>query len=155
MKKLIILLFAFIPLLSWADTKEVFWEDLVPKNYVAPEQQVNHSGGGTSGQVGENSPVVTEYNGETVKVPGFIVPLEGDQNSLTEFLLVPYFGACIHVPPPPSNQIVHVKFAKGIKVDSLYEPVWIQGVLSTDGWKGDIATVGYTMQGATVEPYEG
>lgn len=153
MKKLFLL--CLIPMLTMAETKELFWEDLIPKDYVLPEQQVDHNGKGGTAQQSQHAPVVAEYNGLEVKIPGFVVPLEGDEENLTEFLLVPYFGACIHVPPPPANQIVHVTFTQGIKIENLYDPVWIVGTLSTQEWSGDIATVGYSLAGNQVLPYEG
>ena len=84
---------------------------------------------------------------------GFVVPLEGTETLTTEFLLVPYFGACIHVPPPPSNQIVYVKFEKGIPIDNIYDAIWVTGTLSTDGWQGDIASVGYRLSGESIEMF--
>jgi hypothetical protein len=90
-----------------------------------------------------------------VKIPGFVVPLEGDTDAITEFLLVPYFGACVHVPPPPSNQIVYVIFSEGVPIDNLYDAVWVTGKLSTQGWSGDIASVGYRLSGITVSAFEG
>jgi hypothetical protein len=138
-----------------AETVEVYWEDLVPEGYVpAPQTQVFHEGS-TLAQAEPDAPIVEKYDGQEVKIPGFVVPLEGDDDNLTEFLLVPYFGACIHVPPPPSNQIVYVKFEEGVPVDDLYDAVWISGKLSTKGWSGDVATVGYSMSGISVEPYDG
>ncbi len=103
---------------------EVYWEDLVPT-----------------------------FDGKRVKIPGFVVPLEGTAELTTEFLLVPYFGACIHVPPPPSNQIVYVKFEEGVRIDNIYDAIWVTGELSTDGWKGDIASVGYRLKGEVVEGF--
>ncbi|HCG90056.1 MAG TPA: DUF3299 domain-containing protein, partial [Alteromonas macleodii] len=84
-----------------------------------------------------DAPVVDTFDGKRVKIPGFVVPLEGTAELTTEFLLVPYFGACIHVPPPPSNQIVYVKFEEGVRIDNIYDAIWVTGELSTDGWKGD------------------
>lgn len=133
--------------------KEVYWEDLAPKDFVVPEVPIEHFG--SMAQTMPNAPVVEAFNGQTVKIPGFVVPLEGTSTETTEFLLVPYFGACIHVPPPPSNQIVHVRFTDGVPIDNLYDAVWVSGVLSTDGWTGDIATVGYTLEGITVTPFDG
>jgi hypothetical protein len=106
-------------------------------------------------QVEPNAPLILELNNKYVKIPGFVVPLEGDADSITEFLLVPYFGACVHVPPPPSNQIVYVKFSEGVPIDNLYDAVWVTGKLSTDGWVGDIASVGYTLTGESVIDFEG
>lgn len=132
---------------------ELYWEDLVPEDYLQPQAPINHDGSMT--QQNLDAPVVTGYNGKQVKIPGFVVPLEGTQDTTSEFLLVPYFGACIHVPPPPPNQIVYVKFSEGVPIDNLYDAIWVIGTLSTDGWSGDIATVGYTLEGIKIEPFEG
>ncbi len=135
------------------EPKELYWEDMVPKDYVVPPSTVDHNGNMT--QLEPDAPLLESLNGQFVKIPGFVVPLEGDADNITEFLLVPYFGACIHVPPPPSNQIVYVKFSKGVPIANLYDAVWVTGILSTDGWKGDIATVGYTLKGQAVTEFEG
>ena len=132
---------------------ELYWEDMVPKDYVVPPVDVNHNG--NMSQVEPNAPLISELNNKYVKIPGFVVPLEGDAESITEFLLVPYFGACVHVPPPPSNQIVYVKFSEGVPIDNLYDAVWVTGKLSTDGWVGDIASVGYTLAGESVTDFDG
>lgn len=136
-----------------AEPKELYWEDLVPEDYVEPQVPINH--GGSMIQQNLDAPVIQELDGQTVKIPGFVVPLEGDADTTTEFLLVPYFGACIHVPPPPPNQIVYVKFTEGVPIDNLYDAIWVVGKLSTKGWSGDVATVGYSLQGASIEPFEG
>lgn len=95
-----------------------------------------------------------EWNGKAVKVPGFIVPLEFDDNQVvTEFFLVPYFGACIHVPPPPPNQIIHVTSKKGFKLDELYTPFWIYGTLKLARVSNEMATSVYAMQADKVEIY--
>lgn len=133
--------------------KELYWEDMVPKGYVVPPSAIDHNGQMT--QLEPDAPLLESLNGQYVKIPGFVVPLEGDADNITEFLLVPYFGACIHVPPPPSNQIVYVKFSEGVPITNLYDAVWVTGILSTDGWKGDIATVGYTLKGQVVSEFEG
>ncbi|GGW84157.1 DUF3299 domain-containing protein [Alteromonas halophila] len=135
-----------------AEPKEVYWEDLVPEgfNELSPNA-VGHEN--RMAQVQPNAPVVDKYDGMRVKIPGFVVPLEGTVNSTTEFLLVPYFGACIHVPPPPSNQIVYVKFEEGIAISNLSDAIWVTGTLSTEGWSGDIASVGYRLTGENVAPF--
>ncbi|QJR81230.1 DUF3299 domain-containing protein [Alteromonas pelagimontana] len=134
------------------EPQEVYWEDLIPEGFNELDAPaIAHDGKMT--QLQPNAPVVDKYDGQYVKVPGFVVPLEGDEKLTTEFLLVPYFGACIHVPPPPSNQIVHVKFKEGVPIENLYDAIWVTGKLSTDGWAGDIASVGYTMEGVSVAPF--
>ena len=70
-------------------------------------------------------------NEQQVRLAGYVLPLEMDGLKITEFLLVPYVGACIHEPVPPANQIVLVKFAQGIEVDGRFTPVWVQGKMST------------------------
>lgn len=135
-----------------ADVKELFWDDLVPADYEIQDAPISHDG--SMIQMNLNAPVVPELNGKKVKIPGFIVPLEMAEQKTTEFLLVPYFGACIHVPPPPPNQIVHIKYPAGLALESLSDPFWIEGKLSTKGWSGDIATVGYSMVASKVSPYD-
>jgi hypothetical protein len=108
--------------------------------------------------------VVAELNGKHVRIPGYLLPLEVSQEKVTEFLLVPYVGACIHVPPPPPNQIVNVKTAakKGYAMKQLYDPVWVTGVISIQSMVKDLFLVdgsadidiGYTMQAKHIEPYE-
>ncbi len=138
---------------AWSEPKELYWEDLVPPDYVQPQVELDHTN--PMAQQNLNAPLVTKFNNQKVKIPGFIVPIEGDMNSATEFLLVPYFGACIHVPPPPPNQIVHVKFAEGVPITNMTDAFWIEGILSTDGWAGEIATVGYTLEGIKIMPFDG
>ena len=135
------------------EPEEVYWEDLVPPgfNELAPPPVASHES--TMAQLQPDAPVVEKYNDKLVKIPGFVVPLEGTDELTTEFLLVPYFGACIHVPPPASNQIVHVTFEKGVAIEDLYDAIWVTGTLSTEGWKGDIASVGYRMTGVSVAAY--
>jgi hypothetical protein len=92
---------------------------------------------------------------QNIKIAGFIVPIEftGDM-MITEFFLVPYFGACIHVPPPPPNQIIYVKYKKGLKTEILYNPFWVSGRLSIENIKLDIAHSSYSMLASNIEVYE-
>lgn len=137
--------------------KEIYWEDLIPKGHVQVEStaQANHEGTEQNWiQPNLDAPTVPALDGQLVSLPGFVVPLEGDDENITEFLLVPFFGACIHVPPPPPNQIVHVIIKDGVPIDSLYDAIVVTGKLSTKGWSGEIAQVGYTMSGIGVAPFE-
>ena len=96
--------------------------------------------------------VVPEMDNQAIKIPGFIVPLEfNEDETVTQFFLVPYFGACIHQPPPPPNQIIFVNYPKGLTLESLYDPFWISGILSTSVIQNDMATAAYTME---VQHYE-
>ncbi len=95
-----------------------------------------------------------EFDNQRIRLPGFIVPLEfGEKQTVTRFFLVPFFGACIHVPPPPPNQIVYGFFEKGLEVTALHEPVWVTGILKTTLTENDVATSAYAMEVTTVETY--
>jgi uncharacterized protein len=148
-----IILVFFSQVISAKEPLELFWEDMVPPDYQAPDIPLSHDG--SMLQMGLDAPIVKSLDGKLVKIPGFVVPIEGDNQTTTEFLLVPYFGACIHVPPPPANQIVYVKFSEAVPIENLYDAVWVTGTLSTDGWEGDLATVGYSLEGISVSPYDG
>jgi len=95
-----------------------------------------------------------EFDGRHIRIPGFIVPLEfDDQQTITTFFLVPFFGACIHVPPPPPNQIVYAEFESGIQLEALYDPFWISGTIHTSLVENDMATAAYSMTVTAIEPY--
>ena len=100
-------------------------------------------------------PANPAMNGKKVKLAGFIAPLDVDDSSgmLKTFLLVPYFGACIHVPPPPPIMIVLVEPDGGesIHMDDSFYPVWVYGVISTDSVSTELAEASYKMQNARVE----
>ena len=93
-------------------------------------------------------------DGALIRIPGFVVPLEFDEEqTISQFFLVPYFGACLHMPPPPPNQIILVNAPKGIQMSALYDPFWIEGQLSTSFQENDMATSAYAMQLQRIEPY--
>lgn len=95
-----------------------------------------------------------EMHNQAVRIPGFIVPLEfDDDQTITEFFLVPFFGACIHVPPPPPNQIIYAKYPKGLKLTALYDPFWITGTLKATLTENDMATSAYAIEMTGYEAY--
>ena len=98
--------------------------------------------------------VVAEMDGKAIRLPGFVVPLEhNDDQAITQFFLVPYFGACIHMPPPPPNQIILVNYPQGIIFNNIYDPVWVSGVVKTSIQQNDLATAAYVMELAQFEIY--
>ena len=98
--------------------------------------------------------VVPEMDGRAIRIPGFVVPLEfDDDQTITQFFLVPFFGACIHVPPPPPNQIILVDYSKGLILEALYDPFWISGVLKTSLTENDMATSAYSLKLHYYEAY--
>lgn len=92
--------------------------------------------------------------GKAIRIPGFIVPLEYTGKRIKEFLLVPYFGACVHVPPPPANQIIAVTPAKPVKLDKGMDAVWVEGILEAASRRTDMGESGYRLRASKVEPYK-
>ena len=102
----------------------------------------------------DEAPVVPAMDRQRIAIAGFAVPLDAEGETVHELLLVPYFGACIHVPPPPSNQIVHVTSELGVKVDELYQPYWIEGDMQVKQSTSDLADAGYSMEAQKIYVYE-
>lgn len=99
--------------------------------------------------------VIEEMNGKNIRIPGFVVPVEfSGEQMVTSFFLVPFFGACIHSPPPPPNQIIYVETTEAFKLENLYDPVYISGKLSAEMFEDQLATSAYTMKMDIVEPFE-
>jgi hypothetical protein len=99
------------------------------------------------------APVNAAIGGKAVKIPGFVVPLDMEAGELTEFFLVPYFGACIHVPPPPPNQIVFVKSASPVEGVGVMDVVWVYGKIAAERYSSELGDAGYTLPADRVEPY--
>ena len=107
-------------------------------------------------QLWADAPVVKELDGQLVRLPGFVVPLELGARRMSEFLLVPYYGACIHVPPPPANQTVHVVAPEGQGyVGELFDTVWVIGTLRVTHSENELAEAGYRIDMLDIQPYEG
>jgi hypothetical protein len=99
--------------------------------------------------------VVNDYDGKSIRIPGFIVPLESaGERIVTEFFVVPYFGACLHMPPPPPNQIIHVVVNEGIELENLYDPFWFEGRLALKTIETETGVSAYTMKLHQVIPYQ-
>lgn len=94
-------------------------------------------------------------DGVRIRIPGFIVPLEVDeQQRVISFFVVPYFGACIHLPPPPPNQMIYVDITQGVKLDNISDPVWVAGELKTSVIENEMATAAYVMHIEAINSYE-
>ena len=94
-----------------------------------------------------------QLNGKQVKIPGFMVPLEDNERKVTEFLLVPSPQACIHVPPPPPNQMVYVIMKNGVEA-SVGAPIWVYGELKISTKRSKYGEVSFELKGDSVEPYK-
>jgi hypothetical protein len=141
---------------------ELEWDELLPANErakfaMAPPTAMHDYLGetGPAAQQPMNFSVNKELDGVNVKLPGFIVPLDiGKDGLVSEFFLVPYFGACIHVPPPPPNQIVYVRMQKGIALDSIYEAYWITGQMKIQNKSTRLGAAAYMVAADKVEIYK-
>ncbi len=156
-------------------TRQLKWDDLVPvatapkplKPFFGPRPQPQESGRpsddatpqseergwmtGLAQQSQGPAPVVTTLDGERVKLGGYVVPLDFEATKVKEFLLVPFVGACIHVPPPPANQIVYVKSAQPFEVKGSFDPVWVTGKMSVSTTFTGLAEAGYTIEADSVD----
>lgn len=110
--------------------------------------------GGMNPQTGSVIPALKALSGQVVRIAGYVVPLDDASQEDAEFLLVPYYGACVHTPPPPPNQIVMVGMAgkKSVKLN-LFDAVWMSGRLKIATVESPYGAVGYQLEGLKVEPY--
>jgi hypothetical protein len=142
------------------ELREIDWLELMPAADLALLEnmaELEHEGDGPTLLPDEimTGRVVPEMGNVEGRIPGFVVPLKTTQDMrILEFFLVPYYGACIHVPPPPPNQIIHIKYKPGFTLEALYDPVWVEGTLVIDRTETDLGTSSYSMVAGSVEPYE-
>jgi hypothetical protein len=141
--------------------RDLDWLQMMPKDEIAalddPKNvvQIRHTGNTRTKQFGSFH-IVDSLDEQKVQIAGFVVPLEADdQGNMTELFFVPFYGACIHVPPPPPNQIVYAKLAKGIKPPQIWDPYWLKGVLRTRTVSNKVAGSAYSMDQAILVPWNG
>ena len=148
---------------------EIGWEDLMPEGeeerlaqMYQSQMSMLYGGGGVAEGSAADAMVqigtfntVKELNGKTVRLPGYTVPFEyGAKAEVAEFLMVPYFGACIHAPPPPPNQTVFVSTDEPILLKDLAQAVWVEGILTTETQESELADAAYTLKLTHIEKYE-
>lgn len=155
MKKLLVTCLSMLLVATSAFAEEypkTSWDDLIPEGWEPPIPVQDHSGKFAPKQ--ETAPVVEALNGKKIKIPGYVLPLKFKGEEVLEFLLVPFVGACIHVPPPPENQMVVVKLKTPMNGRDLWDPVWVSGVMQTKRLKTEFATAGYFMENALAEDFK-
>lgn len=148
--------------------REVSWLELVPPDW-KPQERIDQKRAASLKdddalaqelmkelrEILDTAPTVPRLDGAKIRMPGYIVPLETGDKGLREFLLVPYFGACIHTPPPPANQIVHVTASSPVSKFGSMSAVWVSGtlrVMRRDS--GAMGISGYTLNLAHIEAYK-
>ena len=147
--------------------KTITWDDLVPKDwdpmaaFKGMDLNLLQDGDPRANdmmkklrEVWDNAPTNPAVVGQAVRIPGFVVPLEESKDGVKEFLLVPYFGACIHSPPPPANQIIHVVAKKPVGKLNSMDAVWVSGTLSLKYANTPWGSAGYRLDVDKIAPYE-
>ena len=162
------LLLVAVPVWAEDQPKDLSWQEMIPPDAppeipnMKPLHDLSNMADALSVEAAPaakqdlpNAPVVQSLDGQHIRLPGYIVPLEvSEEGRTTEFLLVPYFGACIHVPPPPTNQVIYVSYPKGAPVDDLWDAIWVKGKMRTISSSHEMATASYSMEGVEVSVYE-
>lgn len=151
------LLFVLLALNVSAETRELEWMELMPEEeaeaWLNDSANVDHNGF-SAPEPFQSFQTVGELDGQTVRIPGFVVPIETDgEGNLTEFFLVPYFGACIHVPPPPANQIIYGRLEEPIPMVNIWDAFWMEGKLNIEDVSNETAASAYTMDVSSLELY--
>jgi hypothetical protein len=156
-----------LPLHAADDYREIKWEALVPKGW-DPAREFK---GLDLDKLQDSDPRAMEalekikalwdraptepgLAGAKVRLPGFAIPLENKGGKVSEFLLVPYFGACIHSPPPPANQIIHVVTKKPVSNLNSMDAVWVSGTMSLQYANTPWGSAGYRLTADKIVPYE-
>ncbi len=174
---LLVLLISACSAAAQAEPREILWDQLIPEGwdpwalfddysdeeYAALSDEEYLALQDKAQEMLTRAPVNEALDDEAVKIPGFMLPLEFDGMMVSEFLLVPYFGACIHTPPPPANQIIRGSLAESYELEDMTRPVWVSGKLKTGrvtsklGEAGYVMTLdvhsGYSMKVESIEPY--
>ena len=161
-RRMILLVMLIISPLAHSETyKEVGWDDLMPKGWipVAPEEPAFFEGETSDGRIetlpkGDVAPIVKALDTQRLKLPGYMIPIKFNAMSVSEFLLVPYVGACTHTPPPPENQIVYVSLKHPLQTDDLWAPIWVSGTMKAQMSMTKYATAGYHLTDALTEVYD-
>lgn len=160
-------LFLTAPLHAAGPHKEIQWEALVPKGWnpakdlqaldLASLDDADPRAVEAMEKVKalwDAAPTEPALAGKKVRLPGFAIPLERKGDKVTEFLLLPYFGACIHSPPPPANQIVRVVSAKPLGKMQTMDAVWVSGTLTLERVDTPWGKAGYRIDVDKVAPYQ-
>lgn len=136
---------------------DIDWSDLLPEGdtVLPPALQAlgAHDQSALPSQQRASSGVRTDWNGQIIRLPGFIVPLEYSGSGVTTFILVPFVGACVHVPPPPANQLVLVTTQTPYEAQGLFEPVNVIGMFGTSATVTQLAEIGYALSADRIEPF--
>ncbi|WP_284377640.1 DUF3299 domain-containing protein [Amylibacter marinus] len=142
-----------------ATPREITWEELIPEGVpysnIIGEGELDETNDTWNPIYDENGVKLNEQlNGAYIKMPGFVIPFEITDQGVTDFMLVPYMGACIHTPPPPANQLVVVSAKTPWPSDRLWDAVWVTGQMRTQLQSTDLGQTGYSIVAEEMEVYQ-
>ncbi|MGA9409471.1 MAG: DUF3299 domain-containing protein [Roseobacter sp.] len=142
-----------------ASPKEITWDDLiepgVPYSEIIGEGEIDAENDRWLPEFDENGTKLNAaLDGAYVKLPGYIIPWDVSSAGVTSFILVPYVGACIHVPPPPPNQLIFVMTETPWPSDDLWEAVWVTGTMRHEFQATELADIGYSLEADEMEVFE-
>lgn len=139
------------------EPRALAWAELMPSDFEPSFQEFPWNADNPEAMMEatlQSTPLVKALDGEAVKVSGYVVPLDGTAEAISEFLLVPFLGACVHVPPPPANQIVYVKPKYPLLMEESWDVVSVAGTLSAEGRTSDFGAAGYEMVDALLAEFD-
>jgi hypothetical protein len=141
-----------------ATPREIMWDDLLPLGLpyseIIGEGEYDEENDIWKPVYDANATKLNQdLNGAYIKMPGFIIPFDLSAKGVTNFMLVPYVGACIHTPPPPANQLVMVSSKEPWPDDELWDPVWVTGTMRTQLQSTDLGQTGYSITADAMEVY--
>lgn len=142
-----------------ASPRMVEWDDLIPPGVAYSEiigdGEIDVENDTWLPKFDENATKLNdELDGAYIKMPGYVLPIDFTTKGVTSFIMVPYVGACIHVPPPPANQLVFVDTDTPWPTDQLWDPVWVTGQMRHELQSTTVADIGYAMTAEKIEIYE-
>ena len=148
--------------------KEVEWDELMPegwrKKVILELTRMRRYGSLTDGdpradeayarlkKTWDAAPPTKTYIGKPIRIAGYVVPLDAERMQSSEFLLVPYFGACVHSPPPPANQIILIKPPKGSRFRTM-DAIWVEGILTEGKTSSEVGTSTYVLTADKITLY--
>lgn len=148
------------------EPEPIVWSDLIPDEELAElERQMSlmqyamqpaadHEESAPAAAQTGSSAVVSELDGLHIRMPGYLLPLDAaTRGRASEFLLVPFYGACVHYPPPPPNQVVYVVAEEPVSIGEIWEARWVEGVLETRMVESELADAAYTLYLSRSELY--
>lgn len=145
--------------LSAEQPREIMWEELIPPGVpyseIIGEGEMDEAADTWLPIFDANGTKFNEaLNGQMIRMPGYVLPLDNLMDATQDFILVPYQGACIHVPPPPPNQLVLVHAETPWRLESIFDAVWVEGRLTTSLQSTELAEIGYFLEANKMELYQ-